>query len=287
MKTVRAWLGFWFAGLVSLQAQVTVEVSFDQQQFLPGETLNAEVRIENFSGQTLHLGEDEGWLKFAIESQEHSVVTKTGDAPVREKIDLDSSKAAIKVVNLAPYFNLKSAGQYSVSASVWIKDWNKVVISGPASFEIIKAKPMWTKEFGVPNADTNSSSPPEVRKFALLQANYLQKLTLYLQVTDAAGKILKVRPLGRMLNIVPDAQIDRLSNLHVLYQTGAHWCSYLVFNTDGELTTRQTYSFTALPHLRFDAEGKVFVLGGLRQPMPDDVPAGKAAPAESRPLDEK
>src|SRR5579862_3521982 len=90
--------------LACASAQVTVEVTQDQQQFLPGEALKLAVRITNLSGQVLHLGGEEDWLTFAVESRDGTVVPKVGEAPVVGEFTLESSKVAIKRVDLAPYF---------------------------------------------------------------------------------------------------------------------------------------------------------------------------------------
>src|SRR6266404_7912813 len=94
------------ASLVPVWAQVTVEVTQQQEQFLPGESLPTAVRITNRSGQTLRLGGEEDWLTFSIESREGTVVSKTGDAPVVGEFTLESSKVATKRVDLTPYFSL-------------------------------------------------------------------------------------------------------------------------------------------------------------------------------------
>lgn len=271
-----------------LSAQVKIELSLDQEQFLPGEALLVKVKITNLSGQTLNLGSDEDWLKFAVDSRDGFIVLKNGEAPVAEKIVLESAKAAIKPVNIAPYFNLKKPGSYSVSATATIKDWDKQLISAPKTFDIINAAPLCDKEFGVPPPPGAGNRPPEVRKYSLLQANYLQQLTLYFKLSDVSGKILRVYPLGPMLNIsLPETQVDRLSNLHVLYQIGAHASCYTVFNPDGEITKRQTYHFEARPRLRFDEEGNVVVTGAVRRAKPDDLPPPAVAASEGKTSDSK
>ena len=288
MKTAGLVFAFFCVCLGQLAAQVTMEITMDQDQFLPGETLNAVVRITNLSGQTLNLGADEDWLKFAVESHDGFIVLKTGEAPVAEKITLESAKAAIKRVNIAPYFNLKKPGHYTLTATARITDWNKQITSAPKEFDIINAATLRDKEFGLPPPPGLSGRPPEVRKYTLLQANYLQKLTLYFQLSDASGKVMKVYPLGPMLNISqPDLQVDRLSNLHVLYQIGAHAACYTVFNPDGEITKRQTYDFEARPRLRFDDEGNVVVSGATRRVKPDDLPPADLAASQEKTSDPK
>lgn len=274
MKIFGLWLGGWLAFAGALSAQVTMELSLDQEQFLPGETLPVIVRIANRSGQTLTLGMEEDWLKFTVESRDVPIVVKNGEAPVVEKIVLDSAKAVIKRVNIAPYFNLKKPGHYSVMATAVIKDWNQQIVSAPVQFDIINAARLLDLEFGVPLPAGEASRPPEVRKYTLLQANYLKKgLTLYFQLSEPSGKLDKVFPLGPMLNInLPDTQLDRLSNLHVLYQIGAHTSCYTVLSPEGVLLKRQTYEFTTRPRLKLDDEGNVAVTGATRVGKPNDLP---------------
>src|SRR5260370_37378296 len=102
MKISGFGLAILLASMVYAGAQVTVEVTQDQQQFLPGETLKAAVRITNLSGQDLHLGGQDDWLTFAIESHEGLVAPKLGEAPVLGEFGLESSKVATKPGDLAP-----------------------------------------------------------------------------------------------------------------------------------------------------------------------------------------
>jgi len=73
--------------------------------------LVAAVRITNRSGQKLHFGADEDWLAFGVESRSGSIVAKLGDPPVAGEFDLDSSKVAIRRVDLAPYFTMSQPGR--------------------------------------------------------------------------------------------------------------------------------------------------------------------------------
>src|SRR5260221_2671866 len=106
MKISGFWLGLLLASMACASAQVTVEVIQDQQQFLPGEALKVAVRITNLSGQELRLGGEDDWLTFAVASREGIVVPKIGDAPVMGEFVLESSKAAIKRLDLSPFFIL-------------------------------------------------------------------------------------------------------------------------------------------------------------------------------------
>ena len=267
---------------LALQAQVTVEVRLEQDQFLPGETLTAIVRVTNRSGRTLHLGEEEDWLTFSLENQQGSVVEKIGEAPVKGDFDLDNAKTAIKRVDLAPYFGLALPGRYSIVATVKIKEWDHLINSPPKGFYIIEGAKLWEQAFGLPKGSSTNRSP-EVRRYVLQQANYLKgQLRLYLRLTDEAGtKTLRVFPIGQLVSFSrPDPQVDKVSNLHVLYANGPHSYSYSVFNPEGELLTRDVYDYVGTrPRLQPYEDGNIKVVGGVRRTTTASAPEEPEAAA--------
>jgi hypothetical protein len=282
MKFFNVSLAVLFASLTSAFAQLTVEVVPAQDQYLPDEELSVSARITNLSGQSLHLGTDTAWLKFSVESKDGFIVSKYGEVPVQGEFTLDSSKVGIKHVDLAPYFSLTRAGHYLVTATVHINDWDKDFISAPAVFDVIDGDKLWQQDFGVPVA----SGEPEVRKYTLQQANYLKHLQLYLRVSDADdSRVFRVQSLGTMVSFSsPEPQVDKASNLHVLWQTGARGFAYRVVNPNGEIIVRQTYDYTATrPRLRVNEEGRIIVIGGVRRFMRDDLPAGETTPSGPEP----
>jgi hypothetical protein len=285
MKSFSLALGLMLVSPTLVSGQVTVEVSFPQKDFLAGEAIPTTVQVKNRSGQTLHLGSEPDWLTFVVESRDGFVVIKTGDVPVLGKFDLESSQVATKRVDLAPYFVLPEQGRYNVTATLRIKDWNQEISSKPASFDIIDGAKLWSENFGVPLPAGVTNTPPEVRKFTLEQANYLRsELRLYLRLTDATGeRILKVVPIGPMVSFgQPEAEIDKSSKLHVLYQNGARSFNYSVFDADAELIVRQTYYYNrdSRPRLKADQDGGINVMGGERRANPSDFPP--ESPANDR-----
>ena len=276
MKRV-AWLFVcWLALAFGVSAQVTVEVKLNQDQFLPGEAVPVEVRITNLSGQTLHLGSDPNWLTFDVESKDDFIIPKYSDPAVQGAFDLESSKVAIKRVNLAPHFSLTKPGRYEVIATVRIKDWRTQLSSDATPFTVIQGAKLWEQTIGVPNP-AGKDQPPQIRKYILQQANYLRsQLKLYLRLTDESGaKVYKVFPIGPMVSFSqPEPQVDRYSNLHVLYQNGPHTFSYTVIDPDGNIIARQTYAYVGdRPRLRANSDGDISVFGGVRQKRSDDIPS--------------
>jgi hypothetical protein len=267
-----------FASLSRLSAQVTVELLTDQDEFLPGEAIPIVARITNRSGQTLMFGREKGWLKFSVSAKEGYVGMRQEDIPTGEEFTLQSSEMAKVKLNLAPYFELNRPGHYQITATVSIPEWKRQIKSETKSIDVISGARIWQQEFGVPRAATDTNGPPQLRIYALQEANYLKRnLMLYVQVTDSGGRNNRVTPIGPMISFgQPSATVDKISNLHVLYQNGPSTFSYTIINPDCEIITRQTYEYTTRPRMIADADGNITVEGGTRRISRDDLPAPKA-----------
>jgi hypothetical protein len=263
-----------FISIGRLTAQVTVDVMTEQDEYLPGEDIPAVAHIVNHSGETLKLGNDNEWLKFSISGRDGYVVLKTGDVPVTQPFTLESSERATVHVNLAPYFHLPRPGHYLITATLTIPGWTRQINSSPKGFDIIQGARLWQEQFGVPPRTDDTNAMPELRMYALQEANYLHsRLRLYAQVTDKEGKVNKVIPIGAMVSFgQPEPKVDKFSNLNVLYQNGPRTFNYTVINPDGNIIVRQTYDFTSRPRLTANADGQLAVVGGSRRVTRNDLP---------------
>jgi hypothetical protein len=260
-------------------AQVSLELEIDQEQFLLNESLPVRVRITNRAGQPLNLGQEKYWITFSISSRDGSLVSPSGERPALGDLSLDPSLSAQRTVDLMPYFDLNKTGRYTVSASLNIPQWNEEIASKPKPFEIARGTKIWEQEFGVPAADGSS---PEARRYALVQANYVKRLMLYVRVTDLNDRqVFKVFPAGPLVSFSrPETHIDGLSNLHVLFQTGARSFLYEVVSPSGELLRRQTYDYTnTRPVLRSGEDGVTSVAGGAQRLTANDLPPPTATAA--------
>jgi hypothetical protein len=276
MKIALTILGVLLASFAAT-AQLAVEVVLDQTEFLPSETIPAAVRITNRSGQPLHLGADANWLTFNVESADGLIVVKSAEVPVLGEFDLGSSEVATKRVDLAPYFGLTRPGRYRVTATVQIKDWNQAIPSRPEDFFVIVGAKIWAQDFGVPSP---AGRAPEARRYTLEKANYLHRqLRLYVQVSDPDEvHIFKVISVGQSVAFGdPDAQLDHLSNLHLMFQSGASYFTYAVVNPDGELVKQEIYDYVkARPRLALNDDGTVTVIGGVHRANPEPMPMVKS-----------
>jgi hypothetical protein len=270
------------AALGRASAQVQLELAQDQSQFMPQEAIRLTAKISNTSGQTIHLGTDPDWLTFDVESIDKEIVSKNSEVPVVDPFDLESSQMGIKHVDLQPYFQLNRIGRYKVTATMRIKSWGLTVSSTPIYFDIIHGAELWSQRFGV-MVSTNAT--PEPRKYTLIKANFLrEQLRLYLQVGNADDtQIYTITPLGPMVSFsTPEQLVDRQTQLHVLWQTGAQSFSYTVAAADGSIILRDTYdNFNSRPHLTVATDGEVEVTGGVRRLKPEDVLRLKKLPLAS------
>lgn len=267
---------FALVALFRTSAQVSLDLALDQDQFLPNEAIRLAVKISNTSGERLHLGADPNWLTFSVEAEDDFIVVKNSEVPVVDPFDLESSQMAIKHVDLQPYFQVGRTGRYKVVATMRIKQWGLVVTSAPIHFEVIHGGEIWSQNFGVVVA---TNQPPESRKYALIKANYLrEQLRLYLQVSSGdGGQIYKVAPLGPLVSFnLPEEQVDRINQLHVLWQTGAQSFSYRIIAPDGSTVLEDIYdNFNSRPRLTVTSNGDVVVTGGVRRPKPGELPTVK------------
>lgn len=268
MKNLVFTLALLFALGGSLFAQsVKVQVLMSQDQFVADEAVPVRVRIINHSGETILFG-SEDWVSFSVEARDKSIVLKSGEPPEPHDFDVKSAEAATTPrTDLAPYFSLVRPGRYSVTATVHLQAWDKAVVSTPVYFDVVRGARIWEQEFGVPQTATNNGQP-ETRKYILQQATLKRHQSLFFRLTDGGEtKTLRLTPLGPLISFAsPQMNLDQANNLHLLYQEGARTYNYLIFNPDGDITSRQTYAYAgSAPHLRVDDAGKVVITGNVRR----------------------
>ncbi len=267
------------SGHLALAQQVSVEVSVDGDQYLANEALEVNVRVINRSGQTLHLGKEPDWLTFTVSSYNNRIIPRYGEVPVVSPFVLENGERGTLKLNVAPYFGMDQPGRYRIIASVNFRELGVVAKSEPIGVDIIRGVTLWSQEFGVPKRVGEASGLPEVRKYTL------QKLSkkIYLRVSDPPGvKVFKVVLLdGAVSSETPKTQLDKASNLHLLYRTSGQSFYYWVTDPDGDLLLRQThvYNENRPPKLEMDRQGNVQVKNGARQLSPTDFPKLDELPA--------
>ena len=269
------WLAAWLSLALPLAAQVTVEVEFEDHQFVANSEVYAAVRITNFSGRTLSLGQGQDWLELAVEADEGRIVARLSAPDVVEPFEVPNAARGTRWVNLEPHFDMSRPGRYQVTATVRLKDPQEPLVSSPAGVNVISGAQIWMQRFGLPRRLADGTAAMEVRKYSLIQASRLDDTSLYVRVSnDQETQVFRVFALGPVLTFShPEARVDRAGDLHVLFQIGARNFSYTVVHPDGELAIRRTYQYAGTrPVLRTNPEGKIAVAGGARIPNSLDVP---------------
>jgi hypothetical protein len=249
----------------SARAQLSVEIVPDQQQFLKDESMSIKVRITNRSGQTLNLGKEKDWLTFSVASRDGFSIGQLRDVPVTGEFTLESATVVTRRIDLMPYFNFDHPGRYALAATVKVPGWNNEINSKSALVEVVRGTKIWEQEFGIPK----DAGLPETRKYILQQARFQKDLLLYVRVTDGSEiHTWRVFPAGPLVSFSrPEAQVDKQSKLHLLFQTGARSFLYSVVRPDGEVLVRQTYDYggKSRPVLKLQENGMIVVYGGARR----------------------
>jgi len=265
-------MGFLLVTARWASAQVTAEIVTDEDQFLRNEPLPVKVRIANLSGQILRLGQEPDWLTFTVENREGHVVARLAEPSVTGEFTLQSAFTAAKRVDLNPCFDLTRPGRYEITAAIKIPQWDQTITTKPKVITISMGAKVWDKVVGVPY----TGEPPETRKYALIQTSYKERLRLYVRVTNESESIVyNVVQLGPAVSFSnPEKQLDKLSNLHVLFRDGAQTFNYSVVKPNGQLLVRQTYAYLrdSRPVLRGDKDGFIEVTAGQRLISKSDLP---------------
>lgn len=270
MRRFRLAMGLWAGmGLHLLQAQVQLKVEVPQSQFLPGERLDVLARFSNYTGQTLRLGTEPGWLRFHVEDRSGMVVNKLSEVEDTGVFELQTVERGTLRFDLEPHFKLDQPGRYRVYAVAQLPGGEEIT-SPAANFELVRGNRLAEQSYGFSGPDG-----PERRKFILHQVNYLREVLLYVRCADERESTsYKVTRLGRTVSYTqPQESLDNESRWHVLHQFGRTEYGYHVFGPDGALEVRQTYTISdRRPQLRVNDAGRIAVIGGARRPSADDFP---------------
>jgi len=224
----------------------------------------------------VQLGKTNDWLTFAAESRDGYLVSRLRDPSVPGAFSLESATVATRRVDLGSCFDFDHTGRYLIAATIKVPEWEQEISSRPVMVEVVRGLRIWQQEFGVPA----KQGAPEMRKYVLQQARFIKDLTLYVRVTDLEeNRTFQVYPVGTLVSFShPEAQVDRESKLHLLFQNGARTFLYSIINPDGTLRLQQVYDYAGGPSVRLKVreEGDIFVSGGTRRLMAEETRANSS-----------
>ncbi len=119
-------VGFLGQGAIIAQG-VKVKLIADHAEYLPNESLMVGVSIENFSGSPIVLGQHREWIRFLIQDIQGRPVVKNGDPPIGKIFIVPNAAKITRWINLAPYFNVRQHGSYSITARINVRQWKQDV----------------------------------------------------------------------------------------------------------------------------------------------------------------
>ncbi len=257
-----------FLLVMTVHAQVDVKLEFDQNKFLTGETSEVILRIANFTGGPLRLGERADWLRFSLENVSGVGVARTADLEETGAFTLKTGARATLRFNLTPLFKIDQVGRYNVSATVYTGSGDNHVITAPAEFEVMNGVVLWEREFGVLGGGS------ERRRYAVVQANYLKRARIFAVITNPEASVTyKVMPLGTVVSFNPPSMaMDAQNRLHILHQYGADEYLHHRIHADGTVAVRHNYvSRVGRPILGVDGTGDVAVVRATRRASNLDI----------------
>jgi len=258
-------------------AQVDISLSFKKDFFLADEAMLAELTIVNYSGRSIVLGEKADWLTFSIESSRNKTLSAERPLDIYGRFEIPNAGSGIRRVHLVPAFRLQEQGSYQIKATVVLPELGFKKSSEAVEVNILSANLLWEREFGlVSSAD---GKPPEIRRYELMRSINEKSIELYVRVSSQYREsIFGVYSLGNVVSFgEPERQVDRLSNLHVLFQNGARSFRYAIIKPNGEILLQQRWDYTnTRPRLSLGEQGLIEISGGMRQISYDDIPSPEA-----------
>tara|TARA_A100001037_G_scaffold291164_1_gene304868 strand:- start:1099 stop:1959 length:861 start_codon:yes stop_codon:yes gene_type:complete len=275
----------WFA--VGLRATgLEIRLQTLGPEFLPNEPLAVGVSIKNFSGRPVILGQHREWIRFLIMDVQGRPVVKGKDPPAGEIFIVPNGKTVVKWIDLAPFFNVRQPGTYSITGRVNVRQWRQDVDALPCQIKVTAGMVLAAHKFGVPDKN-NIAKPPEIRVFKLLRKRADGRLLLYLRVAEENDyAVYTVRQLGPMVQLSPpEFQLDQSGRIHVFFRSGASRYTYCVADADGVLEKRQSYEtyLRKRPMMRMSDKGVLEIRGGRRVFSYTDFPAAPPPPRRELP----
>lgn len=256
------------------QAQVQVELKFKRLQYIAYEPVLATIKITNLAGRDIDLHDDNGqrWFGFEITANEGQLLAPLKQAAAETSLHIESGKTVTRKIDLTPLFPVHDYGPYHVRANIFFPDLNKFFYSQTKVFQVTDARAIWQKTVGVPEGMPGAGT---TRTYSLLSNRFPDHTSLYVRVEDKeTGVVYTTYSLGRVIAFdEPQAELDRMNQLHVLHCSAPRNWSYSHVGLNGELVAHSNFMETKTrPRLRHTADGSIAVHGGML-----DTPVAQSA----------
>lgn len=254
-----------FSSLVTLRAQVLVDLSVRRSIYVAYEPLLATVRIKNLSGNPLLLSDMEGkkWFGFQIETLDGRPIPPNDPNYEIPPIRIGNGESIAREVNLTQLYPISDLGSYRIRAIVYSAELG-YFSSPPITLEITDGRLLWQQTVGVPAAQGESGEG--TRTISLLSHRLADRTDLYLRIENKAlGIVYCTHRLGDYISFgKPDVLLDAANAIHVLQNSAPRTFIYSKVGLDGKILDRLSYNAPKdRPFLQHSPGGEVHVLGGL------------------------
>ena len=247
------------------KGQIQVDLKFKRLQYIAYEPVVATLAITNLAGRDIELQDANGqsWLGFEVTGNEGQPIAPLNADNSQPRLKIEAGQRLTRQIDLSPLYPVHDFGAYHVRTHVYFADLGKFFYSGTGVFEVTDARPIWQQTVGIP---TGVAAAGEVRTYSLLTNRFPDHTSLYVRVQDKdTGVVYATYSLGRAISFEqPQADIDRVNQLHVLHCAAPHAWSYSRIGLNGQLLEHSSFMETKTrPRLVHSGNGEVAVRGGL------------------------
>jgi len=249
------------AGAPLASAQLEVSLSFEKDNYVSLENIEATVTVKNTVGKDVVLGGPAGtsWVNFQINDTAGVPVTTIRPIPVAPMV-LRNGETLQRKFQIDRYFYLSESGSYVIRAAAYFPELEKNNLSRPRRINIQQPRPArWQEVFAVPGQ-------PGYRRFQIFTANDTTKSYVYLSMVDESTKMVMSRTaLGSvMLEKEVQPALDSQKHLHLIYMSTPLLYVYQQIDPGGRITDLKYYlASKGAPKLLKNDNGSVAIQGGV------------------------
>ena len=209
-------------------AQVEVRIQPVRKEFVVGENVALQVKIENFTDRTVTFVNTTGrsWLHFTVTRGGEPQPISPNVIPNFPRLEVPAGSSRTVTANLRPYYNLGRDGDYKIVATVRMPDLRTTYSSNRASFLLSNGGTV--KNFTVQSRDERLNMSVRLLRVG-------GKDCLFGQVVNADSRVvLGACYMGQFLNFMqPRIVLDSAQNLHVLCQATPEYFCYSIMDNRG------------------------------------------------------
>jgi hypothetical protein len=259
-------------------AQIDVSLDMVHRLYLSYEPIIVTVKITNLSGRDITLRDQapDKWFSFEVLNASGDPIPPIASDYHLDPLTIPAGETVARKVNLVNLYPVTDYGSYHLRAIIFSDELQSYFGSKGTGFEVSEGQTLWSQKVGIPQGQKDAG---QFRTYSLVSFRQTKNLLLYVRVEDdAAGLIYGTYALGALVNgYPPQAQVDALSQLHILEMVAPKEYFYTRIGPDASMLGQQDYTdLKTSPRLKRTAEGDVNISGGI-EVLPKSPDANTAA----------